>query len=178
MKRSSESDQRTSDLFLKDLITPIQPEVTGINHQGRAECTVTTANHFMKALVPLSWISSDTTIELIPAVAQDWLDGAVLMVAWMNRSRLSTRCVLVKRTTGVAPCRLWHKGATSGHTRFFQGIRYDVTLMFCCSASTRRVMSPVTPVLAAASMKTTNRRTGDRGCLSSRCLHGTVESDL
>ena len=26
---------------------------------------------------------------LIPAVAQDWLDGAVLMVAWMNAESLS-----------------------------------------------------------------------------------------
>ena len=25
---------------------------------------------------------------LIPAIAQDWLDGAVLMVAWMNRDAL------------------------------------------------------------------------------------------
>ena len=25
---------------------------------------------------------------LIPAIAQDWLDGAVLMVAWMNRQAL------------------------------------------------------------------------------------------
>jgi len=25
---------------------------------------------------------------LIPAVAQDWLDGAVLMVAWMNREAI------------------------------------------------------------------------------------------
>ncbi|MCP4972316.1 MAG: bifunctional phosphoribosyl-AMP cyclohydrolase/phosphoribosyl-ATP diphosphatase, partial [Prochlorococcus sp.] len=23
---------------------------------------------------------------LIPAIAQDWLDGAILMMAWMNRS--------------------------------------------------------------------------------------------
>ena len=25
---------------------------------------------------------------LIPAIAQDWLDGAVLMVAWMNRESI------------------------------------------------------------------------------------------
>ena len=25
---------------------------------------------------------------LIPAVAQDWLDGAVLMVAWMNQEAI------------------------------------------------------------------------------------------
>ena len=26
---------------------------------------------------------------LIPAIAQDWLDGAVLMLAWMNRQALA-----------------------------------------------------------------------------------------
>ena len=27
-------------------------------------------------------------IGLIPAISQDWLDGAVLMMAWMNRTAL------------------------------------------------------------------------------------------
>ena len=26
---------------------------------------------------------------LIPAIAQDWLDGAILMMAWMNRTSVS-----------------------------------------------------------------------------------------
>jgi len=63
---------------------------------------------------------------LIPAVAQDWLDGAVLMVAWMNREA-------IERTleTGEvhywsrSRTELWHKGATSGHTQRLRGLRYD-----------------------------------------------------
>ena len=63
---------------------------------------------------------------LIPAIAQDWLDGAVLMVAWMNRE--SIHCTL---NSGEAHYwsrsrqELWHKGATSGHTQTVRSIRYD-----------------------------------------------------
>ena len=53
---------------------------------------------------------------LIPAVAQDWLDGAVLMVAWMNRDAIEATL----RSGEVhywsrSRQELWHKGATSGH---------------------------------------------------------------
>ena len=63
---------------------------------------------------------------LIPAIAQDWLDGAVLMVAWMNREALEHTL----RTEEVhywsrSRQELWHKGATSGHTQMLRGIRYD-----------------------------------------------------
>jgi len=37
---------------------------------------------------PLLGILKFNEAGLIPAVAQDWLDGAVLMVAWMNREAL------------------------------------------------------------------------------------------
>ena len=63
---------------------------------------------------------------LIPAIAQDWLDGAVLMVAWMNRSSLE-----LTLSSGEAHYwsrsrqELWHKGATSGHTQTVRNIRYD-----------------------------------------------------
>ena len=33
---------------------------------------------------------------LIPAIAQDWLDGAVLMMAWMNQDAIEQK---VKKTT-------------------------------------------------------------------------------
>ena len=51
---------------------------------------------------------------LIPAVAQDWLDGAVLMVAWMNRDAIEATL----RSGEVhywsrSRQELWHKGATS-----------------------------------------------------------------
>ncbi len=63
---------------------------------------------------------------LIPAVAQDWLDGAVLMVAWMNREAIertveSGEVHYWSRSRGE----LWHKGATSGHTQTLRGLRYD-----------------------------------------------------
>ncbi|MCP9848451.1 bifunctional phosphoribosyl-AMP cyclohydrolase/phosphoribosyl-ATP diphosphatase HisIE [Cyanobium sp. Morenito 9A2] len=63
---------------------------------------------------------------LIPAVAQDWLDGAVLMVAWMNgeaieRTLATGEVHYWSRSRGV----LWPKGATSGHTQKLRGLRYD-----------------------------------------------------
>jgi phosphoribosyl-ATP pyrophosphohydrolase/phosphoribosyl-AMP cyclohydrolase len=63
---------------------------------------------------------------LIPAIAQDWLDGAVLMVAWMNREAIertlsSGEVHYWSRSRGE----LWHKGATSGHFQRLRGLRYD-----------------------------------------------------
>lgn len=63
---------------------------------------------------------------LIPAIAQDYRDGAVLMMAWMNRESL-------ERTldTGEAHYwsrsrqELWHKGATSGHLQKVKSLSYD-----------------------------------------------------
>jgi len=63
---------------------------------------------------------------LIPAITQDWLDGAVLMLAWMNRASL-----LATFETGQVHYwsrsrqELWHKGATSGHIQLLRGFRYD-----------------------------------------------------
>ena len=64
--------------------------------------------------------------DLIPAIAQDWLDGAVLMMAWMNRESLK----LTLKTGEVhywsrSRKEIWHKGATSGHFQKVKGIRYD-----------------------------------------------------
>ncbi|MEL7227431.1 MAG: phosphoribosyl-AMP cyclohydrolase, partial [Cyanobacteria bacterium J06576_12] len=63
---------------------------------------------------------------LIPAIAQDYLDGTVLMMAWMNRSSLQKTL----ETGDVwywsrSRQELWHKGATSGHLQKLQAIRYD-----------------------------------------------------
>jgi phosphoribosyl-ATP pyrophosphohydrolase/phosphoribosyl-AMP cyclohydrolase len=63
---------------------------------------------------------------LIPAVAQDWLDGSVLMVAWMNREA-------IRRTLASGEvhywsrsrAEIWHKGATSGHLQRLRGLRID-----------------------------------------------------
>ncbi|MEB3163568.1 MAG: bifunctional phosphoribosyl-AMP cyclohydrolase/phosphoribosyl-ATP diphosphatase HisIE [Prochlorothrix sp.] len=63
---------------------------------------------------------------LVPAIAQDYLDGTVLMLAWMNRESLQKTL-----ETGEAwywsrsRQELWHKGATSGHLQKVQSIRYD-----------------------------------------------------
>ncbi len=63
---------------------------------------------------------------LIPAIAQDWLDGAVLMVAWMNRFSLEQTVA-----TGEAHYwsrsrqELWHKGSVSGHRQRVRQLRYD-----------------------------------------------------
>ncbi len=63
---------------------------------------------------------------LIPAVAQDWLDGAVLMVAWMNREAIE-RTLASGEVHYWSRSRqeLWHKGATSGHIQHLRGLRYD-----------------------------------------------------
>ncbi len=63
---------------------------------------------------------------LVPAIAQDWQTGRVLMVAWMNRDALAetARCreaVYWSRSRK----KLWHKGEESGHVQTVQEIRLD-----------------------------------------------------
>lgn len=63
---------------------------------------------------------------LIPAVAQDWLDGSVLMVAWMNRQALEhTLASGQAHYWSRSRQELWHKGATSGQFQILRGLRYD-----------------------------------------------------
>jgi phosphoribosyl-ATP pyrophosphohydrolase/phosphoribosyl-AMP cyclohydrolase len=63
---------------------------------------------------------------LIPAIAQDWLDGAVLMVAWMNREALElTLSSGEVHYWSRSRQQLWHKGSSSGHFQNLKGIRYD-----------------------------------------------------
>ena len=65
---------------------------------------------------------------LIPAIAQDWLDGAVLMVAWMNRQALElTLTTREVHYWSRSRQELWHKGATSGH---FQDLKAQEILLF------------------------------------------------
>jgi phosphoribosyl-AMP cyclohydrolase len=63
---------------------------------------------------------------LIPAIAQDFKTGKVLMVAWMNRDALQQtesmkKAVYWSRSRG----KLWRKGEESGHTQIVHGIRID-----------------------------------------------------
>jgi phosphoribosyl-AMP cyclohydrolase len=70
----------------------------------------------------VSWNSDG----LVPAIAQDAVDGRILMVAWMNREALS-----LTAENGAAVYwsrsrrRLWHKGEESGHVQRVSEIRLD-----------------------------------------------------
>lgn len=63
---------------------------------------------------------------LVPAIAQDYLDGTVLMMAWMNAESLQ-KTLETGETWYWSRSRqeLWHKGATSGHIQKVKSIRYD-----------------------------------------------------
>ena len=63
---------------------------------------------------------------LVPAIAQDYLDGTVLMMAWMNREALS-KTLATGEVWYWSRSRkeFWHKGATSGHFQKLKAIRYD-----------------------------------------------------
>jgi phosphoribosyl-AMP cyclohydrolase / phosphoribosyl-ATP pyrophosphohydrolase len=63
---------------------------------------------------------------LVPAIAQDYLDGTVLMLAWMNADALQkTMDTGEVHYWSRSRSELWHKGATSGHIQKVQGLRYD-----------------------------------------------------
>ena len=63
---------------------------------------------------------------LVPAIVQDYLDGTVLMLAWMNAESLQ-KTLETGETWFWSRSRseLWHKGATSGHLQQIKSIRYD-----------------------------------------------------
>ena len=76
----------------------------------------------------LSWLDEVRWNEdgLVPAVAQEYGTGRVLMVAWMNRESLRLtaaegRAVYWSRSRG----RLWRKGEESGHAQTVREIRLD-----------------------------------------------------
>jgi phosphoribosyl-ATP pyrophosphohydrolase/phosphoribosyl-AMP cyclohydrolase len=63
---------------------------------------------------------------LIPAIVQDVADGAVLMVAYMNRESLALS-LQTGRTWFYSRSRqsLWQKGATSGHFQYIREVLGD-----------------------------------------------------
>ena len=63
---------------------------------------------------------------LIPAIAQDWVDGSILMMAWMNKESI-TKTLESGEVHYWSRSRneLWHKGKTSGHFQILKGIRAD-----------------------------------------------------
>jgi phosphoribosyl-AMP cyclohydrolase len=63
---------------------------------------------------------------LIPAIVRDAADGAVLMLAWMDRRALE-RSLEIGETVFWSRSRgeLWHKGATSGNVQRIVRIETD-----------------------------------------------------
>ncbi|PSB20058.1 bifunctional phosphoribosyl-AMP cyclohydrolase/phosphoribosyl-ATP diphosphatase HisIE [Phormidesmis priestleyi ULC007] len=63
---------------------------------------------------------------LVPAIVQDYLDGTVLMMAWMNQESLQ-KTLETGETWFWSRSRqaFWNKGATSGHIQKVKAIRYD-----------------------------------------------------
>ena len=79
----------------------------------------------LKQAIPLDKIRYNEQ-GLVPAIAQDYLDGTVLMMAWMNReSLLKTLETEEAWYWSRSRQELWHKGATSGHYQKVKSIRYD-----------------------------------------------------
>lgn len=63
---------------------------------------------------------------LIPAIAQDWRTGEVLMLAWMNSEALELtiregRAIYWSRSRQA----LWRKGEESGHVQQLKELRID-----------------------------------------------------
>ncbi|MBZ4665083.1 bifunctional phosphoribosyl-AMP cyclohydrolase/phosphoribosyl-ATP diphosphatase HisIE [Mahella sp.] len=63
---------------------------------------------------------------LIPAIIQDYTNGQVLMLAYMNEQSLR-KTMETGQTCFYSRSRdeLWHKGETSGHFQNVKGISYD-----------------------------------------------------
>ncbi|MDK2779462.1 MAG: phosphoribosyl-AMP cyclohydrolase [Pseudomonadota bacterium] len=63
---------------------------------------------------------------LVPAIAQDYKTGRILMMAWMNREALllttaENRAIYWSRSRG----KLWRKGEESGHVQKLHEVRLD-----------------------------------------------------
>jgi phosphoribosyl-ATP pyrophosphohydrolase/phosphoribosyl-AMP cyclohydrolase len=91
---------------------------------------------------------------LIPAVVQDWRDGTVLMLGFMNREALEkTQATGSVHFWSRSRNRLWEKGETSGHRLIFKDLFLD------CDGDTLLVKAePVGPTC----------HTGERACFFTR----------
>ena len=73
-------------------------------------------------LEQLDWNSDG----LVPAIAQDYRSGEVLMVAWMNREALRLSCEQGRAVYwSRSRQKLWFKGESSGHVQQLREIRID-----------------------------------------------------
>jgi len=95
---------------------------------------------------------------LVPAVVVDVHDGAVLMLAWMNRESLD-RSLASGRTVFWSRSRqeLWEKGATSGHVQHIVDVAVD------CDVDALLVTVEQTGVAC---------HTGERSCFHRGLGHG------
>lgn len=96
---------------------------------------------------------------LVPAIAQDWQTGEVLMLAWMNREALELtvregRAIYWSRSRAA----LWRKGEASGNVQHLKELRID------CDADT--VLMKVEQVGGIAC------HTGRRSCFFQRLEAG------
>ena len=84
-----------------------------------------TEENLLYQAIPIERIRYDER-GLVPAIVQDYLDGTVLMLAWMNRESLQ-KTLDTGETWFWSRSRvqLWHKGATSGHIQKVRSLRYD-----------------------------------------------------
>ena len=73
-------------------------------------------------LAQVSWNADG----LVPAIAQDWQSGQVLMLAWMNEEAL--RCTLEEGQVvywSRSRQQLWRKGEQSGNVQVLHELRLD-----------------------------------------------------
>ena len=95
---------------------------------------------------------------LLPAVIQDWLDGTVLMLGYMNQEALN-RTLTTKSVHfwSRSRQRLWEKGETSGHKLLVKDLFVD------CDRDTILVKAqPIGPTC----------HTGERACFFSKLNEG------
>ena len=89
----------------------------------------------MTDIPPLPETLQFTADGLIPAIAQQFDTGKVLMMAWMNKNSLSETLATGRICYWSRSRRsLWRKGDTSGHIQKLIELRYD------CDADTILVL--------------------------------------
>ena len=109
-----------------------------------------------KAIEQIKWNEQG----LIPAIAQDWQDGEILMLAWMNREALGLtisegRAIYWSRSRQA----LWRKGEDSGHVQYLKELRID------CDADTVLMKVEQAGDIAC--------HTGRRSCFYQRLVDGS-----
>src|SRR6476469_10874064 len=99
---------------------------------------------------------------LLPAVIQDWLDGTVLMLGYMNQEAL-TRTLATKSVHFWSRSRqkLWEKGETSGHKLLVKDLFID------CDCDT---------ILVKAKPTGPTCHTGGRACFFSKGNESGLDS--